>query len=44
MTLEFVIVDYLRHVKHHMAQIRSRAVVEADLHCRASGPFFDTDV
>ena len=23
-TLEFVIVDYLRHVRHHMAQIRSR--------------------
>jgi hypothetical protein len=23
-TLEFVIVDYLRHVQHHMAQIRSR--------------------
>lgn len=23
-TLEFVIVDYLRHVRHHMAQIRQR--------------------
>ena len=23
-TLEFVIVDYLRHLKHHMAQIRAR--------------------
>ena len=23
-TLEFVIVDYLRHLKHHMAQIRQR--------------------
>jgi len=23
-TLEFVIVDYLRHLEHHMAQIRSR--------------------
>ena len=23
-TLEFVIVDYLRHLKHHMAQIRER--------------------
>jgi hypothetical protein len=23
-TLEFVIVDYLRHLKHHMAQIRTR--------------------
>jgi hypothetical protein len=24
MTLESVIVDYVRHVKHHMAQIRER--------------------
>jgi hypothetical protein len=23
-TLEFLIVDYLRHVRHHMAQIRQR--------------------
>jgi hypothetical protein len=23
-TLEFVVIDYLRHLRHHMAQIRER--------------------